>query len=219
MNPTTTRSRTHSSRHTSRLGAFALATAVVALFGLGLPEAALAHDQLIANSPSDNEVLAEAPEEVVLNYNNSILDIGEGATIVNVVDADGADVTDGSPVVNGPEVAQPLAELGDGAYQVTWRVVSSDGHPISGTFAFAVGADGEDALASLAESLEADGAGDDPAESALDEPASDDEGAAGMSVPMMLLFGVGVIAIVVLSIVLMRRKSAGPPAGGEGAGN
>lgn len=182
-----------------------------------MPEAALAHDQLIANSPSDNEVLPEAPEEVVLNYNNSILDIGEGATIVNVVDADGADVTDGSPVVNGPEVAQPLAELGDGAYQVTWRVVSSDGHPISGTFAFAVGAGGEDALASLAETLEAAGA--DLAESELDEPVSGDAGASGMSVPTMVVIGVGAVAIVVLSIVLMRRKSAGPPAGGEGSGN
>jgi hypothetical protein len=27
----------------------------------------------------------------------------------------------------------------EGSYQVRWRVVSSDGHPISGSFEFAVG--------------------------------------------------------------------------------
>lgn len=32
-----------------------------------------------------------------------------------------------------------LPELPDGGYQVSWRVVSADGHPISGSFGFRVG--------------------------------------------------------------------------------
>jgi hypothetical protein len=43
----------------------------------------------------------------------------------------------GGPTVDGATVTQPLRPLEpSGVYEVTWRVVADDGHPISGTFAF-----------------------------------------------------------------------------------
>src|SRR5690606_8506496 len=39
-------------------------------------------------------------------------------------------------------LAVTLPDLGDGAYVVAWRVVSSDSHPIGGAFTFRVGEPG-----------------------------------------------------------------------------
>jgi len=58
--------------------------------------------------------------------------------IVKVATANGTRDSDGSPVVDGATVTQPLSGdvTGLADATVTWKVVSSDGHPISGTFAF-----------------------------------------------------------------------------------
>ena len=98
---------------------------------------AAAHDQLLDSSPSEGEHLDTAPTEVALRFSDEILTIGPA---VLVVDADGTSWTDGDPELDGPDVVTPLADdLPDGAYEVRWRVVSSDGHPISGVVPFTVG--------------------------------------------------------------------------------
>lgn len=82
-----------------------------------------------------------------LQFNNSVLDVG---TVIEVSDAQGTLFSDGKPRLEGPIVTQKLTEnLPDGAYRVQWRVVSSDGHPIDGSFAFAVGSNGKQALTEL----------------------------------------------------------------------
>lgn len=99
---------------------------------------AAAHDQLLDSSPSEGEHLDTAPTEVALRFSDEILTIGPA---VLVVDTDGTSWTDGDPELDGPDVVTPLADgLPDGAYEVRWRVVSSDGHPISGVVPFTVGA-------------------------------------------------------------------------------
>ncbi|MGO1434959.1 MAG: copper resistance CopC family protein [Canibacter sp.] len=130
-----------------------LAAAIIAAIALALtgfliaPSAAHAHDTLIGTEPGDQKVLDEAPGEVQLQFNNAVLDVG---ALIEVRDASDNLVSEGNPDLNNTVVSQPLqADLPDGAYRVVWRVVSSDGHPISGSFAFAVGTDGEAALAAL----------------------------------------------------------------------
>lgn len=130
-----------------------LAAAIIAAIALALtgfliaPSAAHAHDTLIGTEPGDQKVLDEAPGEVQLQFNNAVLDVG---ALIEVRDASDNLVSEGNPDLNNTVVSQPLqADLPDGAYRVVWRVVSSDGHPIGGSFAFAVGTDGEAALAAL----------------------------------------------------------------------
>ncbi|MBA3418777.1 MAG: copper resistance protein CopC [Geodermatophilaceae bacterium] len=58
---------------------------------------------------------------------------------LTVTGPDGAGRQSGTPEVSGTTVTQPLTEQGPaGTYEVAWRVVSADGHPISGVFSYVV---------------------------------------------------------------------------------
>lgn len=117
----------------------ALAAALLTAFlVLVSPLSASAHDSLISSSPEAGGTVDTLPSELTLTFSAKLID-AEGATEVVVTDASGASVTDGPATVNGAVVTQPLvAEAAAGEYDVTWRVVSSDGHPISETFGFTV---------------------------------------------------------------------------------
>lgn len=125
---------------------------------------ASAHDELISSDPADGETVDEAPEELVLTYSANIATVGAQ---LQITDEDGNDVADGDPEVVGTDLIQALTELGSGDYEVVWRVTSSDGHPISGTFGFTV--------AAAAEPEETEEATEDAAEDDATEEATEDE--------------------------------------------
>ena len=78
------------------------------------------------------------PPRVLLTFSGNVVD--PAPTLV-LVDAAGAEVRGGEPVVEGATVALPLPDgLPNGAYTVQWGIVSSDGDPVSGEFAFTVAA-------------------------------------------------------------------------------
>jgi len=118
----------------------AVAAVVAALFLLtvaGAPPAA-AHDRLVSSDPADGATVETLPAALTLTYSAEPMDAGDG-TAVAVAAPSGADVTAGDPVIEGANVSVPLAEAAEaGVYTVTWRVVSSDGHPIDGSFSFTV---------------------------------------------------------------------------------
>lgn len=101
-----------------------------------LARPAAAHDQLLVSSPADGAVLAVPPTEIALTFSADVIPV---ASAVLVGNAAGDAVPVSGPTVDGPDVVAALPTgLQDGAYTVTWRVVSSDGHPIEGTLSFAV---------------------------------------------------------------------------------
>lgn len=103
-----------------------------------LTPTAQAHDVLVESQPAADAVLEESPDAVVLTFNNPPLAVGSAIT---VVDGSGAVVAQGEGTVEGNDVVLRLDEpLPSGALEVRWRVASSDGHPIEGTFAFALDA-------------------------------------------------------------------------------
>lgn len=99
---------------------------------------AFAHDELIGSSPAAGSAVDELPAALNLTFSGVLLD-ESGATEVVVTDAGGTDLTGGDPVLDGTRLTQPLSGEASGAVSVIWRVVSSDGHPISGEFVFTVG--------------------------------------------------------------------------------
>lgn len=114
-----------------RLGASMLL--VVALWWL-LSGTAFAHAVLLEADPADGARLDDAPAEVRLRFNEPV-DQAE----VRVFDA-AAQRVDRAPVGTGAEVGVALpADLPSGGYVTTYRVVSQDGHPISGVLRFTVG--------------------------------------------------------------------------------
>ena len=63
--------------------------------------------------------------------------IQEGLNRVTVTSGS-KDATQGSLQVEGKSIYQPLkTSLAPGSYKVTYKVVSTDGHPVSGSFSFA----------------------------------------------------------------------------------
>ncbi len=114
------------------------AVLVVSAAVLALPGAALAHAQLVRSTPPDRAVLATAPAQARFVFDDSV----RAASGIRAVRNGGGSVLAGKPnVVRGRTLVVPLQKrLDDGDYTVLWRVISDDGHEISGVIAFAVGA-------------------------------------------------------------------------------
>lgn len=121
----------------ARRFAAATLTALVC-FGsaIALAGPARAHDVLVSSSPAAGEEVAVAPERIELEFNAIIA--AEGAAI-EAVDDDERLLTDGDIRIDGMTASVALVpDVSAGDVTVKWRVVSSDGHPISGDFAFIV---------------------------------------------------------------------------------
>jgi copper transport protein len=114
------------------------AVVVAAAAALALPGAALAHAQLVESTPADRAVLATEPRAARFVFDDAVT----AASGVRAVRNGDGSVLAGKPrIVGGRTLVVPLQrDLGNGDYTVLWRVVSDDGHEISGVIAFAVGA-------------------------------------------------------------------------------
>jgi copper transport protein len=113
--------------------------ALVAAAALALPAAAWAHAALLRTVPEASRTINRAPQEVRLSYSEPV---EPRFAIVSVTDAQGRQVTSGSPAaaVGAPQtLVTPLRHVPEGWYLVFWRVISADGHPVRGAFTFAVG--------------------------------------------------------------------------------
>ncbi len=112
---------------------------------------ALAHSQLEGTTPEAGAQLDEAPREVVLRFAEGVRPVPGG---LRVLAEDGTRVDEARPRNSGGTVTLALPALADGAYVVSWRVVSADGHPVRGAFTFRVGGVGDQtATGRLAERL------------------------------------------------------------------
>lgn len=98
---------------------------------------AAAHDALISSDPANGTTVEVLPAALTLSFSAALLS-DEGSTVVQVTDAAGTELSSGSPEVNQNVVTQPLDGTATGNITVLWRVVSSDGHPVSGELAFTV---------------------------------------------------------------------------------
>jgi methionine-rich copper-binding protein CopC len=94
---------------------------------------ALAHTALAASSPADGEVLTTAPDTVSLTFTEPVQ---AEFTQVAVTDGSGSLVIAGETTVDGPLVRQPISLTANGTYTVAYRIVSADGHPVSGQLSF-----------------------------------------------------------------------------------
>ncbi|MFJ4286249.1 copper resistance protein CopC [Paenarthrobacter nicotinovorans] len=110
------------------VAAFAFASAL--LFSAA---PASAHDVAESTAPANGATVAEVPASVSITFNNRPLAIGSGVTVT----AGGENWADGPVEIIDSQAVQKLRPGAPaGEYTVVWRVVSSDSHPIEGTFKF-----------------------------------------------------------------------------------
>lgn len=108
------------------------------VFVFGLASRADAHASLVEAVPAASSELVQAPEQVVLTFNERL---EKELYQLRVYDKDKRLVTEQGPVMsdNQMTLTLDLPQLGQGTYLVTYHVISADGHPVSGTYLFAVG--------------------------------------------------------------------------------
>jgi copper transport protein len=115
----------------------ALLATLAVLGSLLLASPAAAHAELVDIAPANGAQLTRPPTEVRMTFTESVNLVDDG---IRLVDHVGATVRTPDPTVDGRTVTWPMpADLPEGPYVVTWRVVSTDGHPVSGAFSFGVG--------------------------------------------------------------------------------
>ena len=120
----------------SRQPPLALAfAAVVVVFGVASP--AFGHAAVTDSTPNNRSSVSEITE-VSVTANEELLDIGNvgAGFVITVRDANGNFYGDGCVAVDGDTASMPIALTAAGKYEVAYRIVSNDGHPIEGSYSF-----------------------------------------------------------------------------------
>jgi methionine-rich copper-binding protein CopC len=151
---------------------------------------AFAHNRLTSATPGENAQLDTVPAAVVLEFAEAL---NPTYTQIIVSDAAKARVAVSEPVVDGGKATLTFTGTpGDGVYTVAYRVVSKDGHPVQGSYAFTVGAGAPVAA---------------PVISQAAAPVAESSSTA----PTMLIVAVAIAGVVValVTFLLLRRRRPG----------
>lgn len=108
--------------------------ALLVLVACALAPAAHAHTDLRAASPGAGDLVPLPPESVVLVFAS---ELDAPATQVVVRAPDGAPVQ-GRATARADTVTVPVLGTDAGRYEVVYRVMSLDGHPVVGSYSFDV---------------------------------------------------------------------------------
>ena len=121
--------------------ALAVTTATVFVLSVTMAPTASAHADLQVSTPEDGESLDIAPEEIRLTFSEELF---EELVEISILDAAGdlystIEVEQTPPP--GTDVIFPWpTQAPPGEYSIAYRVVSADGHPVTGTISFSYAA-------------------------------------------------------------------------------
>ncbi|MBP2707020.1 copper resistance protein CopC [Microbispora sp. RL4-1S] len=108
--------------------------ACVPIFLFAAP--AQAHNVLVGSDPKDGARLTAAPARVTLTFDQAVR---RDFARIAVTGPDGAHYEQGDVGVSGDDVFIGLRAGASGTYQIGYRIVSNDGHPVTGTLTYTVG--------------------------------------------------------------------------------
>lgn len=198
-----------------------LISLVAAVFFVVMPVSGVfAHAGLAFSNPEDGAVLEIAPEEVVLTFTEELL-----SDLVEISVLDAQDI----PVVitevpqtppPGTDVKVPWpADLPPGEYSVAFRVVSADGHPVTGRVSFAYASQRETAeeatpseSPAVSESMTEPTIEPEPTAEAISDATfeeivpAEDESNGSLIGPLLIAAAVVVGIGVIVSIVMLARS-------------
>lgn len=221
-----------------RRAALSAGAAALVLGGALIPAgAASAHDRLVGSTPAADATVTDEPGTIALDFSEDLLSLDpqNSGFAVQVVNAsDGSFHEDGCITVDGTTATTRIALGTAGTYQVTWRAVSSDSHPIDGTYSFTYAPTGDttgtpavleppacgDAWAGSAATATPEPEGTMTTQGAEDQaaPAPTSDAQSGESVPLadaaettpvwvFGLIGFAILAAAVLAVLGVVRRS------------
>lgn len=107
---------------------------IAAAATIGYAGPASAHAALSGSDPQDGATVTAPPPSVTLSFNEEIVDYAQS---ISVTGPDTTSYQIGDPIIDGKNLTSRVAPLGTtGAYTLAFRVVSTDGHPITGQISF-----------------------------------------------------------------------------------
>ena len=134
-----------------RISGAAIASTVLAL--TFIPGIASAHAILETSSPAPSALLASSPKEIRLDFDEQVeATLGD----IRIYDSEQREVSKSNTVRSASDASVVTAEiptLKNGVYVVVWRVVSADGHPVTGAFPFEIGTKSTGTSAALLEEV------------------------------------------------------------------
>ncbi|KAK1177075.1 copper resistance protein CopC [Streptomyces sp. NBS 14/10] len=165
---------------------------------------AAAHTGLDTSSPGANATLAGLPPRITLTFTDAM---AEKYAKVAVTASDGTSAAAGRPRVDGRTVTLPLkAGAPAGRYTVGYRVVSADGHPVSGSYPFTV------KVADNPSPSAGRGTADTSIAPASGETDRDDAASPGVRGPVLAgagaLAAAGIAAVIGAGVFAARRRRA-----------
>ncbi|WP_372697251.1 copper resistance protein CopC [Arthrobacter sp. JSM 101049] len=202
----------------SRTVLAAAAAALLTVLALIVAPSASAHDSLIGSTPDNGATVTGALDSVELSFSGELKPIGSE---VSLKDADGAQHDAEASVSRNVLTVDFGQSLPAGSYTLTWRVVSSDGHPIEGTTA------NQQALAFTVDGGAAASSGPAPAASTAASPSSttgqtqptmtgsaaasqQDDGASGLPTAVIWII-IAVAVVAAAAIVFAKARRQGGP--------
>lgn len=112
---------------------------LVSLMFVAIPSAQ-AHEELVGATPAAGSSLSSLPNKVRLVFSDKLQSFdGKAVNVIVVEDPNGEQIDVGDSVVSGATLSVNIRDQGGfGEFHVSYRVVSGDGHPVSGDYYFTV---------------------------------------------------------------------------------
>jgi methionine-rich copper-binding protein CopC len=182
----------------------ALALTGVAMLGLATP--ALAHNVLISSDPAKDASVTVGPSKITLTFDQYVQ---AGNDQVAVTGPNGGQWAEGTVEVKDNTVTAPLRPLGPaGKYVVGYRILSADGHAVTGEVPFTLTTAGTGTPASVDA---AKGTGGVTGQTGAAAPAS------STGVPIWVWIA-GAVVLLAIGLTVALRTGAGPkPESGSGS--
>ena len=108
---------------------------VSVFLSLGIPTA-IAHSELVSSNPSASTNIQELPQQIELEFNEELLNLGSGNSI-SILSPSGEDLGMGETTTEGATITRLLNTTSElGTFEVKYRVASADGHVLNGSYTF-----------------------------------------------------------------------------------
>lgn len=173
-----------------------------AFITLAAPQAA-AHTDLESSTPADGATLEQMPGSLTLTFSDQM---DQKYAQVALTRPDGQPAPADTPKVSGKQVSLGLQASGlPGTYTVGYRVVSADGHPVSGSYTFTV----KQAAGPSPAPTPSTTPPPPPAAGAPSPSPAPHREAGGSAMPAVLGFGVGLVVVIGAVIFTVRRNRTG----------
>lgn len=163
-----------------------------------------AHADLVTTDPVDGAVLQRAPDSITLTFSSKILDDLAELAVTNSVGELVTGIVTGSAQTTATAL-WPVDLPGD-TYKVAYRIVSEDGHPITGTFSFSYPtSEATSPSNSVAGSTTAEAQGSEAQGSLTQNPSQESASDSGSTLVWVL--GFVAVAVVVAGYFIWRKRS------------